>query len=379
MLVLDEPTTGLDVVTQDLVLAEIARQRARLGLALVVISPDLAVVTRLADVVLVLQDGGCVERGDILDLLAAPTHPHTAALVAACPDVRQLHPAHRTEPPGSGPPGGGPLLEVTGLSASYRGRGGRGVAVADVSLSVRAGQCTALVGSSGSGKTTIARCVAGLHRPEQGTIALAGDALPPDVRRRTLDQRRRIQLIPQDTRRSLNPRWRGGRSVARPLRVLHGVDAPTARLRVTELLERVRLSPGLAQRYPSELSGGQRQRVAIARALAAGPQLLVCDEITSALDTSVQATVLDLLDELRRDLGLGLLCVTHDLGIVTRIADRVVVLDHGRVCEHAAATELLTHPQHPQTRELLDAAPSLRTELATRRARKQPGTTHTYP
>ncbi len=261
------------------------------------------------------------------------------------------------------------------MFAAYRGRGGSVVAAQDVSLTVSAGEGTALVGSSGSGKTTVARCVAGPHLAEQGTIALAGDALQRDVRRRTVDQRRRIQLIPQDPLGSLNPRWRAGQSVARPLRVLHGLDAATARLRVAELLERVRLAPGLADRYPSQLSGGQRQRVAIARALAAGPELLLCDEITSALDTSMQATVLDLLDELRRDLGL--LFVTHDLGIVARVADRVVVLDHGRLCEQAAAADLLAHPEHSKTRELLDASPSLSTELAARRASKQPSTPQT--
>ncbi|MGH3697001.1 MAG: ABC transporter ATP-binding protein [Pseudonocardiaceae bacterium] len=363
VLVLDEPTTGLDVVTQDLVLAEIARQRARLGLALVVISHDLAVVARLADVVLVLQDGVCVERGDLVDLLSAPAHRHTAALVATCPDAKQPRPARSAQRRG-----GAPLLEVTDLSAAYRGRGGGIVAADQVNLTVRAGECTALVGASGSGKTTLARCIAGLHLAEQGTIALAGDAVARDVRRRTVDQRRRIQLIPQDPLGSLNPRWRAGQSVARPLRVLHGADAATARRRVAELLERVRLAPGLADRYPSQLSGGQRQRVAIARALAAGPELLLCDEITSALDTSVQATVLDLLDELRRDLGLGLLFVTHDLGVVARVADRVVVLDHGRICEQAATADLLAHPEHPKTRELLNASPSLSAELTARRA-----------
>ena len=215
------------------------------------------------------------------------------------------------------------------------------------------------MGESGSGKTTIARCVAGLHSPSAGTILLAGEQLAPRARSRTRQQRRQLQIVFQNPYDSLNPRRRIRDEIARPARLLRGISAADAEAEVVRLLERVRLPSRLADRFPGELSGGERQRVAIARALAAGPELLVCDEITSALDVSVQAAVLELLQELRAELGLSLLFISHDLAVVGTVADDVLVLESGRVRERGSTAQVLSSPQDDYTRRLLEAAPTL--------------------
>jgi peptide/nickel transport system ATP-binding protein len=233
------------------------------------------------------------------------------------------------------------------------------VAAADVSFSVAPGACVALVGESGSGKTTIARAIAGLHPISHGRILLDGAEVPSLVRRRTVDQRRRIQLVFQSAAEALNPRHTVRETIARPARILRGLDRRELPRAVDELLESVRLPARTADRYPRELSGGERQRVAIARALAADPRIILCDEITSALDVSVQAAVLSLLADLRRELGLSLLFITHDLGVVATVADEVLVLETGTVCERGPTAQILAAPQHPYTQRLLEAAPSV--------------------
>jgi peptide/nickel transport system ATP-binding protein len=215
------------------------------------------------------------------------------------------------------------------------------------------------VGESGSGKTTIARAVAGLHAPLAGRVLLDGVSLASTVRDRPRAARRRLQLVFQNPYDSLNPRHRVRYAIARPATVLAGLSRRQADARVADLLERVRLPARLANRFPDELSGGERQRVAIARALAAEPDLLICDEITSALDVSVQAAVLEVLEELRADLGLALLFVSHDLGVVAAVADRVVVLESGYIRESGAVGPLLEDPQDEYTRRLIEAAPRL--------------------
>jgi peptide/nickel transport system ATP-binding protein len=232
-------------------------------------------------------------------------------------------------------------------------------AVSEVTFSLGAGECLALVGESGSGKTTTARCVVGLHRASAGSIEFDGQALAPVARRRTTEQRRRVQVVFQNPYESLNPRHSVTTQVSWPARALRGCSRAEAQAEVTRLLERVRLPGRTASRYPGELSGGERQRVAIARALAAQPDLLVCDEITSALDVSVQAAVLDLLRELRTDLGLALLFITHDLGVVASVADEVLVLDSGQAVEIGGVETVLRSPRADYTRRLIDAAPSL--------------------
>lgn len=243
------------------------------------------------------------------------------------------------------------------------------MAADEVSFGVAAGACLALVGASGSGKTTIARCLVGLHRPDAGVIRIAGTPAAGRAADRPLAQRRAVQLVPQDPLGSLNPRRTVGAGIARPLRLLRGMSRTDADVEVGALLKLVRLSSELANRYPRALSGGERQRVAIARALAAQPDVLVCDEITSALDVSVQEDVLAVLDDLRLTLGLAVVFISHDLGVVSRVADDVLVLDEGRVCEQGPLAAVLAEPTHARTQALVTASPSLAAVLDQRRPR----------
>ena len=258
-----------------------------------------------------------------------------------------------------------PVLEASGLRAEHRSRGGVVIAAEDVSFALQGGECVALVGESGSGKTTIARTIVGLHPPTAGSISLGGVELAPDARRRSLDQRRRIQIVFQNPSQTLNPRHIVADAIVRPLRFLARLSRADAEKEVQRLLELVRLPSRLAKSYPAELSGGERQRVAIARALAPGPELIICDEITSSLDVSVQAAVLKLLDDLRDQLKLSMLFISHDLGVVATIADRVLVLENGRICEEGSVGTVLREPVHPYTQRLLAAAPSLSAALST--------------
>jgi peptide/nickel transport system ATP-binding protein len=233
------------------------------------------------------------------------------------------------------------------------------VAAQDVSFTVNRGECVALVGESGSGKTTIARTIAGLHPIGDGQILLDDESLSPEARRRSRTQRQRIQIVFQDPSDALNPRHTVRSAIARPAQVLRGLSHRDADSEANRLLGLVRLPQALGDRYPTELSGGERQRVGIARALAATPELMICDEITSALDVSVQAAVLSLIGELRESLGLSILLITHDLGVVSTIADQVLVLEKGVIVESGETAVLLTSPEHPYTKSLLAAAPSL--------------------
>jgi peptide/nickel transport system ATP-binding protein len=418
VVVLDEPTTGLDVITQARVLDEIRRIQAEFGIALVYVSHDLAVVAEVAVEIAVLYAGRVVEHARTAELTARPRHPYTRGLLNSIPDhalprrlvsmrgisagvgawprgcafeprCEQAVPAcsvalprlvdtgaawlvrcpefGRTPPLALGDPlvpavaanEPAPVMAIEGLQATYGAGRSRMTAVRDLSFELHNGSCLALVGESGSGKTTAARCIAGLHRPAAGSILLDGKALAAHARDRSRDDRRRIQIIFQNPFESLNPRHRVGEEIIRPARILRGLDRAAGKRELAELLEQVRLPSRVATRFPGELSGGERQRVAIARALAADPAVLVCDEITSALDVSVQAAVLDLLDGLRRRLGLAILFITHDLGVVAAIADHVVVLEQGEVRERGPAGRVLTDPVDGYTRALVDAAPRL--------------------
>jgi peptide/nickel transport system ATP-binding protein len=356
LVVLDEPTTGLDVVVQASVVRELRRLNDELGIAMVFVSHNLALVSQLADRIVVMHDGQLVEEGATGTVLGRPTHPYTRTLisaVAAPAGGRVATPVAAAS---------APLLEVRELDISYRSSAGTVVAADGVSFSVDVGQTVALVGESGSGKTSIGRAVAGLVAADGGTIALDGAGLAARAARRTRDQLRRMQIVFQNPYESLNPRRTVLRSVARPAELLRRLSRTEAEREVRELLDRVRLPERLAGRYPGELSGGERQRVAVAGALAAHPDLIVCDEITSALDVSVQASLLELLAELRASLGLALLFITHDLSIVEAIADHVVVLRAGTVREAGPPEVVLHSPSDEYTRTLVAAAPRL--ELA---------------
>ena len=251
------------------------------------------------------------------------------------------------------------MLTIEHLRAEHRGGHDTVVAADDISFSIGRGHCTALVGESGSGKTTIARTVAGLHPIAAGRVLLAGQPLAGDARRRSREQRSRIQLIFQDPRDALNPRQTVRQAIGRPIRLLRGLPGRETDAEVDRLFDLVRLPRALEVAYPAELSGGEAQRVGIARALAAKPDIVICDEVTSALDVSVQAAVLELLRDLRSDLGVALLFITHDLGVVAAVADTVVVLRHGRVCETGPAEAILRAPAHDYTKTLLESAPSV--------------------
>jgi peptide/nickel transport system ATP-binding protein len=252
-----------------------------------------------------------------------------------------------------------PLLGIESLRAVHRSRAGDVVAVRDVSLSVAVRETMGLVGESGSGKTTIGRCIAGLHEPTAGSIRLNGVELAAQASKRPRAQRRQIQIVFQNPQDSLNPRRKVLDEISRPARILRGLSRRAAEDDAVKLLGQVQLPSSVASRYPGELSGGERQRVAIARALAARPSLLICDEITSALDVSVQATVLEVLRTLQAELGLSMLFISHDLAVVASMATRVLVLESGVVREQGDLERVLTAPQDQYTRRLITAAPRL--------------------
>jgi peptide/nickel transport system ATP-binding protein len=248
-----------------------------------------------------------------------------------------------------------PLLSIDGLDAAYGGV----TVLHEVSLAIGHGECLALVGESGSGKTTLARCIAGLHSDYTQQIKFGDGLLARGVGEREQEARRRIQYVFQNPYASLNPRRTIGDTVARPLRLFFGLRPDELHRRIAEHLEQVSLSAALADRYPDQLSGGERQRVAVARALAAQPDLLVCDEITSALDVSVQAAIMELLDGLRRSMQLSMLFVTHNLALIRSIADRVAVMSAGRIVELGATEAIFETPRAAYTRELLANTPGL--------------------
>jgi peptide/nickel transport system ATP-binding protein len=435
VVVMDEPTTGLDVMVQSRLLDVIRRIRATTGASIVYISHDLGVVRSLVDKVVVLYGGRIAEAGSTDDIFRSPVHPYTRRLIAAVPRLdgprlrlrgipgsapqpssrvpgcpfaprcalatdqceHQMPPVTQTptgyvrcwhagepdpemvgpetagpgtageQPAGSRAPAGAALLTLTDLHAVYRrrvsllraSRDTTAVAVASLSLSIGDGECVALVGESGSGKTTIARCVAGLHRWTSGQMTFAGRPVPADPRKRGSGLRRSIQIVFQDPDGSLNPQMPVAELLGRPLKRDFNLPPRARTARSAELLDLVHLPASYTRRYPAELSGGEKQRVALARALAARPRLLVCDEITSALDVAVQASILELLMELRAELAMAILFISHDLAVVRAISDRVVVLRAGIVRESRGTDELFAAPADSYTSELLAAVPDL--------------------
>ncbi|WP_445443921.1 dipeptide ABC transporter ATP-binding protein [Clavibacter sp. km1a] len=380
LLVADEPTTALDATVQARIIDLLADLRTR-GQATLLVSHDLAVVARLADRVAVMHDGRIVEEGPTADVLRAPAHRRTRALVAAVPTgvprgvplsearlqaaatraaTAPASPSTAASPPGAAtPPDDRVVLRATGLTRSYRGPAGSvRTAVDDVSLEVRRGRTLGLVGGSGSGKTTVARLLLALEEPDAGDVTLDGEPWSGIPERARRSRRPRVGAVYQDPLASFDPRWSVDRILRDALAVAGppGVDAFDS---PGTLLAQVGLDPALLARRPARLSGGQRQRVAIARALAARPDVLICDEPVSALDIAVQAQVLDLLDELQRRLGLGLLLISHDLGVVAHMSDEVAVMSDGRIVERGSAADVLERPTHPVTRALLAAVPRL--------------------
>ncbi|MGI5177205.1 dipeptide ABC transporter ATP-binding protein [Dactylosporangium sp. CA-152071] len=354
LLIADEPTTALDVTVQAQLLRLLAERRAA-GSTLLLVSHDLAVVAGIADRVLVMHDGVIVEQGPTGRILTAPEHDYTRMLLAAVPTAasrgHRLSSAAREPLPPAAVEPDRVVLRAEGLHKHYGARH----AVDDVSFTLARGEILGVVGESGSGKTTVARIALGLLEPDGGTVHLGDRPWTGVPERRRRPDRRRLQVVSQDPLSSFDPRYTVEKLIAEPL----GLRGAARRDRVVELLERVGLSAAHLGRHPRALSGGQRQRVAIARAVGPRPDVLVCDEPVSALDVSVQAQVLDLLADLRAADGTALLFISHDLGVIHHLADRVLVMHDGRVVEHGPVEDVFTRPDHAYTRTLLAALPAL--------------------
>lgn len=425
VVVFDEPTTALDVIVQAMVLEEIQRLRSEHDIGMVYVSHDLAVVARISDRIGVMYGGLLVETATKNELLAHPRHPYSRALLSAIPDfddpqrlegIRGKAPAlskhlvkcpfvdrcqvssercsvavpeeeevgvdhtvrcfewrdlkmpsllrltsARVSPTGRRR---STLLEVRDLDATYDARAGTVHACKNVSFSVGEDEAVAVVGASGSGKTTLARCIAGLHKHASGTVLFAGSPLPIALGDRNQQEKRLIQMVFQNPYDSLNPAHTVGSSMMRTGRIQRGLNRHEAVQVARHLTEMVGLDARILDRYPAELSGGERQRVAIARSLIAEPRLLICDEVTSALDVSVQAVVLDLLAEIKQRLGLTLLFVSHDLAVVAAMCDRVIILESGVVREEGTIEDVLRRPRESYTRELILAVPRVPRSVA---------------
>jgi len=435
LIVLDEPTTGLDVTTQAQILALLSELRREQRMTMVYVTHNMGVVAAICDRVGVMYAGQLIEDAPADVLFRAPRHPYTRGLIDSVPGLQQpkrgrsifmrglldrnalpngcqfaprctfalescfinpqrleiIDDTHEVacernseianlvaaQPPveivytdAAGARTDAPLLTLENVSLGY-GRGGlfanaQRLIVRDVTLEIRPGETYALVGESGSGKSTIARAIAGLNPLSGGAIQFGGVPLPSRVQGRSRETRRAIQLIFQNPDASLNPRQTVTQIIGRPLEMFFRLRGTELRERVASLLADVRLTPAYADRYPAQLSGGERQRVAIARALAAQPRLLLCDEILSALDASVQADILDLLRDLQARTGIAYLFISHDLAVVRALADRVGVLYRGVLCEAGQVEEVYTPPFHPYTEMLLSAVPEIgKTKLRT--------------
>jgi peptide/nickel transport system ATP-binding protein len=355
VIIADEPTTALDVTVQAEILELLRDLRDRLGSAIVLITHNMGVVADLADRVVVMNTGKIVEIALVEALFANPTQEYTRTLLDAVPHLGHGNPEHRPQTEIKTET----VLEVDRLTVEFPGPIGLGAftAVGDVSFTIERGKTLGLVGESGSGKSTIGRCVAALQKPTSGVVKILGQDITTMSQRQLRPVRGKFGFVFQDPATSLNPRMRVGDCVAEPLRVHKVLKGAALAARVGELLDAVRLPKDTAGRYPHELSGGQRQRANLARALALGPDLLVADEPTSALDVSVQASVLDLFEELQREWAFACLFISHDLAVVDRLADDVAVLRNGVVQEMGPRDEILRNPQTEYTQRLVAAVP----------------------
>ncbi|MBC8741448.1 ABC transporter ATP-binding protein [Paraburkholderia sp. UCT31] len=361
LVILDEPTTALDVTTQIDVLQAFRSVIRQCGMTAVYVSHDLAVVAQMADRIVVLSNGEIRETGRTEQILHAPAHPYTQSLIAAVTPVAPA--ACASAAPDAAQPNT-PLLELRGLTAGYGRTDAKGwphkVILRDVDLVIDRGQTVGVIGESGSGKTTLAKVIAGLVPMARGNLLLDGEPLAANLSRRSREQFRCIQIVFQNADTALNPTHTVERTLARPLKFYHGMKGEAARRRVAELLGLVRLPAELAQRRTGELSGGQKQRVNLARALAAEPKLILCDEVTSALDTVVGAAILELLRDLQKKLGVSYLFITHDIAKVRAISDDIVVLYAGHRVETGNRDALSAPPYHPYSHLLVSSAPELR-------------------
>jgi len=380
VLIADEATTALDVTVQAEILDLLREIRDRLGTAILVITHNMGVVADSADRVIVMHDGKIVEEATVGDLFHHPAAGYTRTLLAAVPRLER-HPrgarmtaasskaAEQADGPATTPQpaykaapalaqtGSEPVLAIDDITVDFGSRARRLRAVDGVSFTLDAGEILGLVGESGSGKSTVGRCAMGLLSPTSGSVRLLGEDLSGARGRKLHRLRQRCGIVFQDPGSSLDPRMTIEECIAEPLVIARSGNRQSRATRVTDLLRSVRLDPAVRARYPHELSGGQRQRVSIARALALAPELLVADEPTSALDVSVQATVLDLLLDLQAELGFACLFISHDLAVVSFLAQRVAVMQSGRLVEAGERDQVLFAPAENYTRRLVAAAP----------------------
>lgn len=352
LLIADEPTTALDVTTQAQILRLMLELRRNHGTGILFITHDFGIVAEIADRVAVMRHGKLVEIGSAAQILRDPQADYTRQLIAAVP---RLDP----KPPGHG--FGAAVLAATGLTKTYSTRTLFGAkrkveALADVDITLQRGETLGLVGESGSGKSTLAQCVIRLVEPDRGDVVIDGGAFTGLQGRALREARRRVQIVFQDPYTALDPRQPIGRAVAEgPL--IHGLPRKEADARALDLIAAVGLDPASASRFPHEFSGGQRQRICIARALAVRPDLLIADESVSALDVSVQRQILELLARMQQQFQFGMLFITHDLRVASRICDRIAVMRRGRIVEEQASQALFADPKDPYTRDLLAAVP----------------------
>ena len=373
LIVADEPTTSLDVTISAQILQELTRLCSERDMALLLISHDLALVGEYCDRIAVMHTGKFVETGDTQSVLTHPQHDYTRSLLQAALHVQAIDASQTPTPAPQTSTLATPLLRLQNLTKHYSlesnliarlvsGKGQTLKAVDDITLEIYPGETLGLVGESGCGKSTLSRTILQLVRPTSGRVEFLGRNLPDLARAAMQRQRRQMQMIFQDPRACLNPRMTVGQSIADPL-LIHQLASPiAAKKTVLEMLERVRLTPAAAYYscYPSELSGGQQQRVAIARALITRPQLVICDEPVSMLDATVQAQVLDLMQELKQDFHLTYLFITHDLWVARYFCDRIAVMQAGKIVELGQTHDIFSNPQHLYTQTLLQAAPLLK-------------------
>ena len=354
LVIADEPTSALDATVQRRILDHLAERIADTDTAVLLITHDLGVAADRADRIVVMRDGRIVETGSARDVLDNPAHGYTQTLLSAAPSLT----SERTRAAVTTAQRATPILSLRHVSKTFRiGVGVSVPAVDDVSLDVHRGSTVSIVGESGSGKSTTARIALRLEHASSGTVEFDGTPIEKLRGKELRAFRRRAQIVYQDPYSSLDPKFRVGAIIAEPLRAFGIGDREERAARVEELLEQVALPTDFARRRPAELSGGQRQRVAIARALALHPDLLVLDEPVSALDASVQAQILELLDDLQHELGLSYLFISHDLAVVRRISDRVAVMRAGKIVEFGSTEDIFDSPEHDYTRELLAAIP----------------------
>lgn len=352
LLIADEPTTALDVTTQAQILTLIKEMQERRGTGVLFITHDFGVVAEIADRIIVMQNGRMVESGTRDEVLLHPRAPYTQMLMKSVPSM---------SPPNRVPVEGDKAISVDRLVKQYGSKGlfGRGrvvLAAKDVDLHVKRGETLGIVGESGSGKSTVARCIARLIDPTAGSILLQDTEIATLREAQLRPLRRKVQIVFQDPYRSLNPRRTVGQSMVEAP-VNFGTSKAEATAKARDLMQLVGLSSDALDRFPHQFSGGQRQRICIARALMVEPEVLIADEAVSALDVSVQAQVLELLDDIRTRYNLAMLFITHDLRVAAQICDRLIVMQKGVVVEHGPTRDIYTSPQHAYTRLLLEAAP----------------------